>query len=301
MTQLPVCDHYAGNIKFARKALALQTEKHLSGLVVQQNFDITLDLEDGAAIGQEATLAAEFAALINSADNVAKRLGIRFHAVDHPHFAADVGIVLQQNAAQPAYIMLPKIDTLEQLQYAIQAIDLNAKEADIPLHALIESPLGVANVNAIAAHPRIESLSFGVMDFVSAHHGALPAAAMKSPMQFQHPLIIHAKTAISAACHAHGKTPSHNVCTDFANLESIRNDAWRAKTEFSFTRMWSIHPAQIEPILTTFLPSSTELADAAAIITAARAAHWGPISYKGILHDRASYRYYANLLGMSLF
>jgi citrate lyase subunit beta/citryl-CoA lyase len=46
-------------------------------------------------------------------------------------------------------------------------------------------------------------LSFGQMDFTSSHRGAIPAKAMQSPGQFDHPLLRRAKVEISAACHTH--------------------------------------------------------------------------------------------------
>jgi hypothetical protein len=57
----------------------------------------------------------------------------------------------------------------------------------VPLHALIETHGALAEVAALAAHPRIESLSFGLMDFVSAHRGAIPQAAMGMAGQFSAP------------------------------------------------------------------------------------------------------------------
>jgi citrate lyase subunit beta/citryl-CoA lyase len=35
--------------------------------------------------------------------------------------------------------------------------------------------------------------------------------------QFEHPLVVRAKLEIAAACHAHGKVPSHCVVTEFKN------------------------------------------------------------------------------------
>ncbi|MBC8863274.1 CoA ester lyase, partial [Escherichia coli] len=69
--------------------------------------------------------------------------------------------------------------------------------------------------------------------------------AMRSPGQFEHPLVRRAKLEIAAACHAHGKTPSHNVTTEVRDMNVVAGDARRARDEFAFTRMWSIHPAQI--------------------------------------------------------
>jgi citrate lyase subunit beta/citryl-CoA lyase len=60
--------------------------------------------------------------------------------------------------------------------------------------------------------------------------------------------------------------------------------------------MWSIHPAQIRPILDAFAPDQAEIESAAKIIEAAAAADWAPISVAGVLHDRASYRYFWQLL-----
>jgi len=131
---------------------------------------------------------------------------------------------------------------------------------------------------------------------VSAHHGAIPDAAMRSPGQFDHPLVRRAKLEIAAACHAHGKTPSHNVTTEVRDMAVVAGDARRARDEFAFTRMWSIHPAQIRPIVDAFAPRTDEVALAAEILLAAQAADWGPTRHGDTLHDRASYRYYWSVL-----
>ena len=60
--------------------------------------------------------------------------------------------------------------------------------------------------------------------------------------------------------------------------------------------MWSIHPAQIRPILAAFAPAVQEVQEANDILLAAAQEDWAPISYQGVLHDRASYRYYWQLL-----
>ena len=61
-------------------------------------------------------------------------------------------------------------------------------------------------------------------------------------------------------------------------------------------RMWSIYPAQIQPIVDAMKPEYSEVEDAANILLAAQKVSWGPIQYKGELHDRATYRYYWELL-----
>ena len=164
------------------------------------------------------------------------------------------------------------------------------------MHVLIETHGALREADAIAALPQVECLSFGIMDFVSAHYGAVPANAMRTPGQFTHPLVVRAKLEMVAACHAHGKVPSHNVTTEIKDSAVVANDAQRAGAEFGFTRMWSIHPDQIKPIIKAFTPRLSEVNEATTILTDAMAANWGPISQNGRLHDRASYRYYWTVL-----
>jgi citrate lyase subunit beta/citryl-CoA lyase len=60
--------------------------------------------------------------------------------------------------------------------------------------------------------------------------------------------------------------------------------------------MWSIHPDQIRPIVAAFAPGAGEVERAAEIIRAAQAADWAPIRHADQLHDRASFRYYWQVL-----
>ena len=148
----------------------------------------------------------------------------------------------------------------------------------------------------IAAHPRLQSLSFGLMDFVSAHAGAIPSHGMGAQGQFSHPLVLRAKMDIASACHAHGKVPSHCVVTEFNDEQAMQNAARRASQELGYTRMWSIHPSQIRPILAAMSPSEKDIDTACSVLLAAQQADWAPISHTGQLHDRASYRFFWQLL-----
>ena len=60
--------------------------------------------------------------------------------------------------------------------------------------------------------------------------------------------------------------------------------------------MWSIHPSQIKPIVDAFAPTAAEVDQAVEILQAAQAAQWAPIRHADTLHDRASYRYFWNVL-----
>ena len=66
--------------------------------------------------------------------------------------------------------------------------------------------------------PWLQVLDFGLMDFVSGHHGAIPASAMRSPGQFDHRLLARAKSEVVAAAIANGVVPAHNVTLDLKIL-----------------------------------------------------------------------------------
>jgi len=196
--------------------------------------------------------------------------------------------------------MLPKPRHLADVKRACDHIDHLVRVAPnachFPVHVLIETPGALRDVDAIAAHPRVESLSFGLMDFVSAHRGAIPASGMSAAGQFTHPLVLRAKLEIAAACHAHGKTPAHGVVTEFNDRAAITEAARKASRELGYTRMWSIHPNQIPAIVAAFAPTASEVDEASAILLAAQTAAWAPIRHRDTLHDRASYRYFWHVL-----
>lgn len=311
---LPVCDHYSGVQARMVKSLALQVE--LAQEMGTCAFDVTLDCEDGAPVGGEQEHAQMVAELAENAWSAGQNLGphyqpriaARVHPVDHPAFAHDVATIIGRSAQALCHVMIPKLDSVADLELALihidQATNTNGRSTPLPIHALIESPLAVHHVAALAAHPRVESLSFGLMDFVSAHGGAIPATAMGTTAlsrpedldQFSHPLVVRAKLAITAACHAFGKTASHCVVTEFKNIARLEAAARHASRALGFGRMWSIHPDQIRPILAAFAPAANEVDHASRIVCAAHAADWAPISLEGRLHDRASYRYFWQVL-----
>ena len=290
---LPAVDHYAGSEKLMKKALLLQRE-------LGPIFDITCDCEDGAHAGAEREHAEMVAAIIMSEDNRFGRVAARIHDFTHAHWRQDLEILISLAGRRLPFITLPKprsVDDVRQQIAALREAEHRAGLAQqIPAHVLIETFGALRDANAIAALPGVESLDFGLMDFVSGHHGAIPGSAMKSPGQFQHPLIIRAKCEISTAALANGVIPTHNVTTELKNLDVIRHDAHRARNEFGFLRMWSIHPNQIMPIVEAMRPDFSEVETAAAILIAAQDNDWAPIAHNGLLHDRASYRYYWELL-----
>jgi citrate lyase subunit beta / citryl-CoA lyase len=290
---IPACEHFAGSERLIGKALEMQAK-------LGRIFDITCDCEDGAAAGQEKQHAEMIVDVLTSSANTAGMAGARIHDYTHAAWRQDVDILVRGAGKVLAYLTLPKCTAAEQAAEMIAYIQSVAKASqagrEIPVHVLIETHGALHDAWRIAALPHVQVLDFGLMDFVSGHHGAIHASNMRSPGQFEHPLIVRAKTEVASAALAHGVVPAHNVSLDLRNTYNVFRDAWRARSDFGFLRMWSIHPSQVQPIVDAMKPDLGEVTDAANILLAAQRANWGPIQYHGELHDRATYRYFWNLL-----
>lgn len=290
---IPACDHYAGTEATMTKALARQAAH--PGV-----FDVTLDLEDGAPTGAEADHADLVVQLLNGEGNARGRAGARVHDHGSPFWRSDVEVLLRGAGARLAHLTIPKVEGARQLAEMVDHVQRTARacglERPVPIHVLIETHGALAELDAIAATPWLRGLDFGIMDFVSAHHGAIGAEAMRSPLQFEHALVRRAKTLQVAAALAHGLVPVHGVTLALRDTEQVAADATRARDEFGYLRMWSIHPAQIDPILAAFAPRHEALVLAAEVLLAGRAARWAPVAVGETLYDRASYRYHWTVL-----
>jgi citrate lyase subunit beta/citryl-CoA lyase len=290
---IPACEHFAGSEKLILKALSLQD-------TLGPVFDITCDCEDGAASGFEREHAEMIIRVLNSEANKHKMAGARIHDYTHPSWKLDIDILVPGAGQVLSYITIPKCTDIAQAKEMIAYIQnvaaSNGITRVIPVHILVETHGALNQVHEIAKLPWLQVLDFGLMDFVSAHHGAIPASAMRSPGQFEHRLLARAKTEVVAAALANGVVPAHNVTLDLKNVETTFSDASRARNEFGFLRMWSIYPTQIQAIVDAMKPNYDEVIDAANILIAAQDLNWGPIQYAGELHDRATYRYFWEIL-----
>lgn len=288
---LPSCEHYAGSEKLIRKSYALAAE-------LGPIFDLTCDCEDGASLGAIDPLDHIQMVIdtVKSHPQSALRVGVRVYPFSSGFFAPAVEALCKGIGEQLAYITVPKIADLAEAAKAVAAITQFSRAAGrqnlLPVHLLIETMSALRDVEGIAALAGVEVLDFGLLDFISEHQGAIPEQAMRSPDQFQHHLLIRAKTNIVAAALASRVIPAHNITLELNDPGRAKEDACIARTQFGFLRMWSIHPRQISAIVEGMTPAAEDLSRMESILLAGFRNGWSPIAFEGQLHDRASYRYF---------
>ena len=291
-SEIPCCEHYCGNEKFTYKSFSLQAEL---GTV----FDITCDCEDGAKVGEERKHANLVADLVNHADNLAKRTGVRIHDPAHSDCKTDIDILVGIAGNNLAYLTIPKVDSYDQGIEIVNYINTQCIAAGIgliPIHIIIESQSALRDLKKIVKIPGIEALDFGLLDFISDHQGIITEKHMQSPNQFDHHLINRGKAKLVAATAEMGLTATHNPCTSFRDLDRCLEDATIARQRFGFSRMYSIYPKQIPFIVEAMQPPHQAILRACEILIKAQKHDWGPISHGNEMHDRASYRLFWRLL-----
>jgi len=187
---IPSCEHFAGSEKLIVKALELQDK-------LGPIFDITCDCEDGAQAGKEKEHAEMVVRVLGSPANKQRMAGVRIHDYTHPAWKQDIDVVVSGAGNVLAYVTIPKATSAAQVAEMIIHVEQVAARhgirRQIPIHALVETHGALQDAAEIARLPGMQVLDFGLMDFVSGHHGAIPAAAMRSPGQLEHQLLVRAK------------------------------------------------------------------------------------------------------------
>ena len=123
---------------------------------------LIFDLEDSVGPDDKAAAREQIKAAIASGGYGRRELAVRINSINTEWFAEDISAMAQ---AGMDIIVAPKIDTAEQARHVISELDKAGGPADLPIWAMIETPLGVLNVASIAAsHPRIKALIVGLED-----------------------------------------------------------------------------------------------------------------------------------------
>jgi malyl-CoA/(S)-citramalyl-CoA lyase len=273
---------------------------------------IFLDVEDAVAPDDKEQARRNIIQALNEVDWGAKTMMVRINGLDTHYMYRDV-VDIVEACPRLDMILIPKAGTAADV-YAIDMLVTQietAKRRDkrIGFEVLIETALGMANVEAIAqSSRRLEAMSFGVADYaastrarttviggVNRDYGVLtdPDVTRANHRDFHWADPWHyAQSRMMVACRAYGLRPIDGPFGDFNDPDGFRAAARRAAV-LGFEGKWAIHPSQIALANEVFSPSEAEVTRARKILDAMRAAARegrGAVSLDGRLIDIASIR-----------
>ena len=198
---------------------------------------ILFDLED--AVSPDAKVAARdtlYAALAD--DGYGARLKIvRINALDTEWGAADAVAVAAMNCDA---ILLPKVNGPDDVDA------LAALVPDLPIWAMMETPQGILNAAAIAAHPRIAGFVLGTNDLAKDLNSRTRAALMTSLQM----CLLAAKAA--------GIVALDGVYNAFKDEDGLRAECDQGR-DMGFDGKTLIHPAQVAIANAAFGPTDDEI------------------------------------------
>lgn len=231
---------------------------------------VCIDLEDAVAPADKDSARASLFAFLADKPESRSEIGLRLNPLSTPLGQADLAALAASGLA-PAFVMLPKVETVAELQQADAAL----AAIDTAFIAQIETPKGLLDARALAtATPRLQALMFGGFDYIVALRGR---ATWES---FFHPRVQLATIAAEAGV----------GCMDVPYLD-IKDDAGLvAETDrvidLGFTAKAAIHPGQVTPIQQRYLPTAAEYERAQRVIAALAGSGGEAIQLDGKLVDR---------------
>jgi malyl-CoA/(S)-citramalyl-CoA lyase len=272
---------------------------------------VFLDLEDAVAPDQKVQARANVIQALREIDWDDKILSVRINGLDTHFMYRDVIEVIEGGGERLDLLMIPKVGTAADV-YAVDMLVTQCEAAvgrtkRLGLELLIETALGLANVEAIAgASPRNESLHFGVADFAASTRarttsigGANPNYAVltdpdEGGRRERHwgDAWHYALARMVVAARAHGLRPIDGPLGDYSDPEGFRAAAGRAAA-LGCEGKWAIHPSQVGLANEVMSPPADEIDKARRILDAmeeARRAGKGAVSLDGRLIDIASIR-----------
>jgi malyl-CoA/(S)-citramalyl-CoA lyase len=277
----------------------------------KSNVDIIfLDVEDAVAPDDKEQARKNIIAGLNDIDWGNKTMMVRINGLDTHYMYRDV-VDIVEACPRLDMILIPKVG----VPADVYAIDMmvtqieTAKKRDkrIGFEVLIETALGMANVEAIAqSSKRLEAMSFGVADYaastrarttviggVNPDYGVLTDKDAKGQRDYYWADQWHAaQTRMLVACRAYGLRPIDGPFGDFSDPDGYLAAAKRAAV-LGYEGKWAIHPSQVELANQVFTPSEAEITKAKRVMEAMEKAAKegkGAVSLDGKLIDIASIR-----------
>ena len=272
---------------------------------------VFLDLEDAVAPDDKEQARKNVIEALNDLDWSQTAVSVRINGLDTHYCYRDIVDVVEQAGDKLDTILIPKVNTPADILFVstlLEQIEMAKGYKPINIHILIETALGMANVEAIAqtCPERLEAMVFGVADYAASTQARTTNMGGANPDYFMltHPDNEGARErhwgdqwhfAISrmvVACRAYGLRPIDGPFGDIGDPEGFKAVA-RSVAALGVEGKWAIHPSQIELANEVFTPPDSEVTRAHRILEAMSEAAQqgkGAVSLDGRLIDAASIR-----------
>lgn len=221
---------------------------------------LILDLEDSVAPDTKAAARAQVCDAVKAGGYGRRELVIRTNGLDTPWFAADLAAAAE---AKPDAILIPKVSSPETLLEIGGRLHGLWAAPEIRLWAMIETPLAIIDVAAIAAAARdpasrLACFVMGTNDLAKETRARLVAG--RAPM-------LPWLTSALLAARAHGIDIVDGVYNDLKDEAGFLAECEQAR-DLGFDGKTLIHPGQVATANAVFAPDEAELTRARAIIAA---------------------------------
>lgn len=231
-------------------ARALEKAKTLSA------DSLVLDLEDAVSPDQKIAARGQVVAAVTAGGYGYREMVIRVNGLDTQWAEEDILAVAQ---APVAAVCVPKVETAEQVRRVVELLEQGGADESVTVWAMIETPKGVVNVQAIAAaHPRLSLLMMGTSDL---------AKEMRIPHTPDRIGFIAALSECVLAARLNGLDALDGVHLDLHDETSLRLVCEQGRN-LGFDGKTLIHPNQIAVTNEVFSPKADEVERAGRIITA---------------------------------
>ena len=265
---------------------------------------VILDLEDAVAPDDKVAARKNIIEALNDLDwrGHGKTMSIRINGIDTHYMYRDVVDIVEQAGQRLDTILIPKAGVAADI-YMVDAMVTQIETAigighRIGIEALIETALGMANVESIAtASKRLEALHFGVADYAASNRARTVNIGGLNP-DYPGDQWHAAITRMTVACRAYGLRPIDGPFGDFNDPDGFNLAAKRAAA-LGCEGKWAIHPSQIDLANEVFSPPEVEVDKAQRILAAleeARRQGKGAAQLDGRMIDAASARMAENVV-----
>jgi malyl-CoA/(S)-citramalyl-CoA lyase len=269
---------------------------------------VCLDLEDAVAPADKDSARDNIVAALNGVNWGNKTVTVRINGPDTNFCYRDAIALVEKGGERLDAIMIPKVGCAADV-YAIdmlitQASDFAGRRKRIGLEVIIETALGLTNIDEIAgASTRLESLHFGSADYAASQRmrttnigGGNSDYVMLTDggarERHWNDLWHYPLFKMVQAARAHGLMAIDGPFGDYGDADGFRAQAMRTAI-LGCEGKWAIHPSQVALANEIFTPPKKEVERADAILAAmkdAQAKGMGAVALNGVLIDAASIR-----------